>query len=127
MTDVTIRGIDDTTYAEFAAEAKRQGMSIGELTTRAMRTIIDQSKGPNYRIGDVAELTVTRQDLESLEGTVTLEDIEMLSFDDTVDWPTFNQRVQGIKNVALVLLPRGLTKFQVLTKSKNVGLIQPKR
>jgi hypothetical protein len=127
MTDVTIRGIDDTTYAEFAAEAKRQGMSIGELTTRAMRTIIDQSKGPNYRIGDVAELTVTRQDLESLEGTVTLEDIEMLSFDDTVDWPTFNQRVQGIKNVDLVLLPRGLTKFQVLTKSKNVELIQPKR
>jgi hypothetical protein len=36
MTDVTIRGIDDDVYSKFAAEAKRRGISIGELTTLAM-------------------------------------------------------------------------------------------
>lgn len=127
MTDVTIRGIDDSTYAEFAAEAKRRGLSIGELTTAAMRTTIEQAAGPSYRIGDVEELTVSRKDLESLEGTVTLEHIELLSFDETVDWQTFNKRIQDIKDVELVMLPKTLTKFQVLTKSRNVELILSKK
>lgn len=127
MTDVTIRGIDDATYSQFAAEAKRRGVSIGELTTKAMRWSISEASGPSYRIGDIDELTVSRTDLESLEGLVTLENIEMLEFDETVDWSTFNARIREINNVELIRLPKTLSKFQVLTKSRNVELIQAKK
>jgi hypothetical protein len=126
MTDVTIRGIDDDIYSRFAAEAKRRGMSIGELTTEAMGVVVSQSEGPNYRIKDIDLLTVSKVDLESLEGMVTLEDIEMLEFDESVDWPTFNQHVKEIRDVELLVLPKGLTKFQVLTRSKDVELIRSK-
>lgn len=127
MTDVTIRGIDDETYSRFAAEAKRRGVSIGELTTQAMSSFIAADTGPSYRIGDIDALTVSRSDLESLEGPVTLENIDMLEFDGTVDWPTFSQKVKRIENVDLVVLSKGLSKFQVLTKSKNVSLIRSKK
>jgi hypothetical protein len=127
MTDVTIRGIDDETYSRFAAEAKRRGVSIGELTTQAMSSFIAADTGPSYRIGDIDALTVSRSDLESLEGPVTLENIDMLEFDGTVDWPTFSQKVKRIENVDLLVLSKGLSKFQVLTKSKNVSLIRSKK
>ena len=127
MTDVTIRGIDDETYSRFAAEAKRRGVSIGELTTQAMSSFIAADTGPSYRIGDIDALTVSRSDLESLEGPVTLENIDMLEFDGTVDWPTFSQKVKRIENVDLLVLSKRLSKFQVLTKSKNVSLIRSKK
>jgi hypothetical protein len=127
MTDVTIRGIDDETYSKFAAEAKRRGVSIGELTTLAMVAFISESSAPIYRISDIDSLTVSREDLTSLEGKVVLEDIAMLEFDDTVDWATFSQKVEQIRDVDLLVLPSTLSKFQVLTKSKDVSLIRSKK
>jgi hypothetical protein len=127
MTDVTIRGIDDETYSKFAAEAKRRGVSIGELTTLAMEAFISESSAPIYRISDIDSLTVSREDLTSLEGKVVLEDIDMLEFDDTVDWVTFSQKVEQIRDVDLLVLPSTLSKFQVLTKSKDVSLIRSKK
>jgi hypothetical protein len=127
MTDVTIRGIEDETYSRFAAEAKRRGVSIGELTTMAMNSFISASSGPSYRIGDIDTLSVSKTDLESLEGPVTLENIDMLEFDDTVDWPTFSHHIKEISNVDMMVLPKGLTKFQVLTKSRNISLIRAKK
>ncbi len=41
MADVTIRGIDDEVYARFTGEAKKRGISIGELTTIVMRALVD--------------------------------------------------------------------------------------
>jgi hypothetical protein len=67
MTDVTIRGIDDDTYAEFAAEAKKRGLAIGELTTIAMRSVIAESS-KCCKIGNLEYLTVTKEDLLSVEG-----------------------------------------------------------
>jgi hypothetical protein len=89
--------------------------------------VVSESSGPNYRIESIDLLVVSKEDLESLEGTVTLENIDMLEFDDTVDWPTFNQRIKEISNVDLLVLPKGLSKFQVLTKSRNVELIRSKK
>lgn len=127
MTDVTIRGIDDDTYSKFAAEAKRRSVSIGELTTMAMSAFMAEESEPSFRIGDVDALSVSRTDLESLGGPVKLENIDMLEFDDTVDWPTFNRQVKEINKVDLVVVPRGLSKFQVLTKSRKVSLIRAKK
>ncbi len=126
MTDVTIRGIDDETYSRFAAEAKRRGVSIGELTTSAMSAFISEDSGPSFRIGNVDALSVSKTDLESLGGPITLENIDMLEFDDTVDWPTFSRQVKEINKVDLLIVSKNLSKFQVLTKSKKVSLINVK-
>ena len=110
MTDVTIRGIDDETYAQFAAEAKKRGMPIGELTTIAMRSVIEDSAQPSFRIGNLEELSVSKTDLESLEAPVVLDNIEMLEFDDTVDWPTFKEHVKEINNVEILEPAQGLVQ-----------------
>jgi hypothetical protein len=123
MTDVTIRGIDDETYAQFAAEAKKRGLAIGELATIAMRSVIEDSSQPSFKIGDLEGLSVSKTDLESLEAPVTLDNIELLDFDETVDWSTFKKHVKEIKNIELLRLPRTLSKFQVLTRCKNVEVI----
>jgi hypothetical protein len=126
MTDVTIRGIDDDTYAQFAAEAKKRGLAIGELTTIAMQSVISESSAPCCKIGEIEYLTVTKNDLLSIDGPVTLENIELLDFDESVDWTTFKEHVKEIRHVELIRLPKTLSKFQVLTKSKDVELIQTK-
>ena len=120
LTDVTIRGIDDETYSQFASEAKKRGMSIGEYTTSGMKAMIATSAAPVYRIGTMEHLTVTKVDLESVEFPVILSNIEVLDFDESVDWPTFNRQVKEINNVELIRIRRSLSKFQVLTKAKNI-------
>lgn len=127
MTDVTIRGIDDDVYALFAGEAKKRGASIGELTTVVMRALVEEAGVPSFRIGDLKELTVSKKDLDSVGGRVAFAEIAHLEFADDVDWATFNARVESIRSVSKVVLPRSLTKFQVLTRCRLVGNILAKK
>ena len=126
MTDVTIRGIDDDVYAKFTAEAKRRDLSIGELTTIVMRALVEDVGTTNYRIGNLTALVVTRNDLVSLKGPVMFHNIKTLEFGDDIDWNLFDKSVMSIKNVAHVLIPTMLTRFQVLTKCANVSEVRPR-
>jgi hypothetical protein len=123
MADVCIRGIDDETYARFAAEAKKRGMAIGELATEVMREVVSKEASPSYRIKDLDMLNVSKTDLESVDGRIVFSDIAVLNFEDDVTWPVFNERVEMIKDVDMITLPKTLSKFQVLTKSKDVATI----
>ena len=126
MTDVTIRGIEDEVYAKFTAEAKKRDLSIGELTTIVMRALVEDISTTNYRIGNLASLTVGRKDLESLKGTVMFQSIKALEFADDIDWEMFDRSVMSIKNCAKVLIPPSLTRFQVLTKCAMVAEVRSK-
>jgi putative transposon-encoded protein len=126
MTDVTIRGIDDDVYAKFTAEAKKQDLSIGELTTIVMRALVEDIGTDNYRIGNLTSLDVTRKDLESLKGPVMFHNIKTIEFADDIDWELFDLRVRSIKNTGKVLIPKALTRFQVLTKCNKVGEVRTK-
>ena len=98
MTDVTIRGIDDDVYARFTGEAKKRGMSIGELTTVVMRALVDKSTSRAYRIGNLVSLTVSK-DLDSLDGVVTFYSMKALEFEDDIGWETFDKHVAAIVNL----------------------------
>jgi hypothetical protein len=127
-TDVTIRGIDDEVYSSFAAEAKRRGVPIGELTTKVMKDFVEDSSGKTvYKISDVAQLVVSKNDLISIDGVVSLSDIDMLEFSDDVDWETFKKKVDRIEDVRLVVVPDTLSKFQVLTKARDVQMVKSKK
>jgi hypothetical protein len=126
MTDVTIRGIDDDIYSRFAAEAKKRGIPIGELATKAMNDLIKAAQAPTYHLENLDHLSVSRSDLESIDGPITFSDIEVLEFEDDVDWNVFKAHVERIQNVEKVLVPKGLSKFQVLTKSSNVEQVRSK-
>ena len=80
MTDVCIRGVDDDVYARFAAEAKKRGLAIGELATEVMREVVDRGASPSYRLKDLDMLSVSKADLESVDGPVIFSDIELLNF-----------------------------------------------
>jgi hypothetical protein len=123
MTDVTIRGIEDDIYARFTAEAKKRGMSIGELTTLVMKALVDETTTRSYRIGELSQLSVSKSDLESLKGTVTFFDIKTLEFDDQIDWETFDMHVGAIVNVGNVKIPSKVSRFQVLTKCRAVAKV----
>ncbi len=123
MTDVTIRGIDDDVYARFSAEAKKRGMPIGELTTMVMRALLDDPSSHSYRIGELVSLSVSRKDLESLDGMVTFCNIKSLEFEDDIDWETFDKHIAAIMSVAKVMIPSSLSRFQVFTKCRMVGKV----
>lgn len=124
MTNVTIRGIDDSVYLQFSAEATLRGMSIGDLTTQAMTSFLDQSKGPIYRIWNLDELVITANDLDSIDGVVNISNIDKLEFEKDVTWDKIKDRIQIIENVDKLIVPKTISKFQILTKVKNVGSIK---
>ncbi|TFG57253.1 MAG: hypothetical protein E4H30_01100 [Methanomassiliicoccus sp.] len=123
MTNVSIRGIDDETYLQFSAEATLRGMSIGNLTTQAMRLFLDQNKGPVYRVWNIENLVISRNDLESIDGVVVISNIENLVFEPDVNWPLIRDHIRSIENVEVLVVPKGVSKFQILTKVKNVETI----
>ena len=123
MTDVTIRGIDDNVYSLFSAEARKRGVSIGELVTQVMRALLEESTNENYTIENLKELSVSRRDLESIDGLVSFIGIKNLVMEDDITWDVFKTSVDVIRRVEIVSIPKTLTKFQVLTKCKHVTKI----
>ncbi|OPY33295.1 MAG: hypothetical protein A4E32_00972 [Methanomassiliicoccales archaeon PtaU1.Bin124] len=126
MTDVTIRGIDDEVYSKFAAEAKKNGKAIGELTTEVMREYVEREIPKPYKICNIDNLPVTKIDLESMDGKVIFQNIDVLEFMEDVDWATVKERVERIENVDRIIIPKGLSKFQILSKAKNIDTVETK-
>jgi len=67
-----------------------------------------------------------KKDLESLNGSVKFFSIKQLELSEDIDWPTFDRYVDGIESVSKVLIPKSLTRFQVLTKCRSVGSVVEK-
>ncbi|MDF1541350.1 MAG: hypothetical protein P1Q69_20800 [Candidatus Thorarchaeota archaeon] len=123
MTNVTIRGIDDQVYSLFSAEARRKGIPIGELVTQIMRIFLEETSERQFRIENLDELTLTKNELESVGGPIAFSGIKTLTISKDVDWELFDQYVDEIRKSKLVIIPDTLTKLQVLTKCRNVDKI----
>ena len=127
MTDVTIRGIDDEIYRRFSAEARNRGIAIGKLVTLAMSNLLEVNPMGNYKIENInKEVIVSKNDSESLEKPVIFKNINKLTFAEDVDWPTFRDYIEEIKNVKELTVSNTLTELQILAKSKNVSKINKK-
>ncbi|MBD3406989.1 MAG: hypothetical protein GF411_12800 [Candidatus Lokiarchaeota archaeon] len=123
MTNVTIRGIDDQVYSLFSAEARRRGVPIGELVTQIMRIFLEETSEKQFRIEDMDELTLTKEELESVGAPISFSGIKHLLIADDVDWETFDKYVDEIRKSKTVTIPNSLTKLQVLTKCRKVDKI----
>ena len=121
MTDVTIRGIEDEVYSAFSAEARKRGVPIGELVTQVMRIFLEESSEKHLVVDSVDDLTLTRDELESVGGPIVFRGVKTLTIDDSVSWDLFDKYVDEIRKSKTVSIPRSLTRLQVLTKCKNVG------
>ena len=123
MTDVTIRGIDDSVYSLFSAEARRRSVPIGELVTQVMRIFLEETDEKRFTIEGQDELTLTRDELESVGGPIGFSGIKVLTISDDIDWELFDKYVDEIRKSKTVIIPDSLTKLQVLTKCRNVDKI----
>ncbi|MHA2423765.1 MAG: hypothetical protein ACXAEF_03200 [Candidatus Thorarchaeota archaeon] len=123
VTDVTIRGIDDQVYSLFSAEARRRSTPIGELVTQVMRIFLEETSEKTFRIEKLDELTLTKDELESVGGPIGFSGIKTLTISEDVDWPLFDKYVDEIRKSKTVIIPKSLTKLQVLTKCRNVNEI----
>lgn len=123
MTDVTIRGIDDHVYSLFSAEARRRSVPIGELVTQVMRIFLEETDEKRFTVEGQDELTITREELESVGGPIGFSGIKTLTISEDIDWELFDQYVDEIRKSKTVIIPKSLTKLQVLTKCRNVDKV----
>ena len=123
MVNITIRGIEDETYSKFSAEARKEGISIGKLTTQAMTKFLESEK-EIYLIENLMELTISKEDLKSLDKKVMIKNVVNVSLDKNIDWKIFLESIFEIRNVSVLSISKNISKFQVLTKCKNVAKIQ---
>lgn len=123
MTDVTIRGIDDHVYSLFSAEARRRGVLIGELVTQVMRIFLEETSEKVFRVENLDNLALTKDELESVGGPIGFSGIKTLTIAEDVDWELFEKYVDEIRKSKTVIIPKSLTKLQVLTKCRDVDNI----
>ncbi|MFX1544530.1 MAG: hypothetical protein ACFFCR_16095 [Promethearchaeota archaeon] len=123
MTDVTIRGIDDHVYSLFSAEARRRSVPIGELVTQVMRIFLEETSEKIFRVENLDELALTKDELESVGGPIGFSGIKTLTIAEDVDWELFDKYVDEIRKSKTVIIPKSLTKLQVLTKCRDVDKI----
>ena len=123
MTDVTIRGIEDGVYSLFSAEARRRGTPIGELVTQVMRIFLEETDEKRFTVEGIDELTLTREELESVDGPIAFSNVKVLTIKDDIDWELFDKSVDEIRKSKTVVIPKSLTKLQVLTKCRNVDKV----
>ena len=123
MTDVTIRGIEDEVYSQFSAEARKRSIPIGELVTQVMRIFLEETSEKRYEIKDTDEVSVTREGLESVGGPIAFIGIKVLTIEEDLDWTLFAKYIDEIVNCKTVVIPKTLSKLQVLTKCRNVGKV----
>jgi hypothetical protein len=121
MTDVTIRGIEDDVYSAFSAEARKRSVPIGELVTQVMRIFLEESSEKHLVVDSVDDLTLTRDELESVGGPIVFRGVKTLMIDDNVSWDLFDRHVDEIQKSKTVSIPKSLTRLQVLTKCRNVS------
>ena len=123
MTDVTIRGIDDSVYSVFSAAAIRRSVPIGGLVTQVMRIFLEETSEKRFTVEGLDELTLTRDELKSVGGPVAFNGIKTLTISEDIDWELFDQSVDEIRKSKTVIIHNSLTKLQVLTKCRNVDKI----
>lgn len=68
------------------------------------------------RIGGIDSLEISKEDLESLDGKIVLEDIEHLKLGPDVDRGTVNRYIEVIKDVDELTVPKSIF-MQILTKT----------
>jgi hypothetical protein len=123
VTDVTIRGIDDQVYSLFSAEARRRSVPIGELVTQVMRIFLEETSEKRFIIEGQEYLTLTKDELESVGGPIGFINIKTIKISEDIDWEVFDNYVDEIRKSKTVIIPKTLTKLQVLTKCRNVDEI----
>jgi hypothetical protein len=64
--------------------------------------------------------------LESVGGPIRFNDIKEIEISEDIDWAFFDKYVDEIRKSKTVIIPKSLTKLQVLTKCRNVDEILQK-
>ena len=113
----------DDIYSRFSAQARKEGVPIGELTTQAMNKLLDSGEEV-YLLANMKELNVSKEDLKSLDKKVIIKNIKNLNLDKSIDWKLFLDKIFEIANIEELSISKNISKFQVLTKCKNIGKIQ---
>ncbi len=149
----TIRGIDPNVYENFSKIARDLNVSIGRLLNEAMRlmiTLVEVGGGIGARLGKIGvdmikesanilkssipepkadvitgvkEIEVSRRDLEGLEKPVVFININKLMFSDDVTWELLDKKVESIKLVEEVVVPKHIPKLLLARKCSMVGRI----
>ncbi len=132
---ITIRGINRELYNKAVSAARELGMSVGDFINRALSLFLSTVEGVKAThegfvegvqrqlglyVGDIEELDVSSDDLKSVTTAVTFRNIKKLRFDKSVDQELFNEKVRKLVNIDELIIHKGLSKFQVLSRALNV-------
>ncbi len=88
-----------------------------------MRIFLEETSEKRFTVEGVDELTITREELESVGGLIGFSGIKTLTISEDIDWELFDQYVDEIRKSKTVIIPDSLTKLQVLTKCRNVDKV----
>lgn len=136
--NISIKGVQKRLYDRVKGLATETGRTVGEITNDAFKVLL-AAAGETKKVGEefiqaVKDAkSVSVQDLKSIEilgseltnngKKVSFRNIENLSFRDVTE-QEFDRYVESIVNVRNLEIPKGVSKFKVLEKSKYVDSIK---
>lgn len=140
MSEVGLRNIiERTLMLPFSISEMVKGIALFSLSTilNLLKTHVDylskfsdlltfhlksiSEKTPVYVVRDFKSITITSTDLEQLPGKVIFENIDELKFESDVKIELFKSKIEQIRNVNKLYIPKSLPKLLVYSKCVNVG------
>lgn len=117
--NITIRGVDVEIYEAFTNKLRDYNMNIGEAFNKMIHDVLSnfdevlnedsaidyferQRHLPKLSLESLSELTVSAKDLQDTRSRISFQDIEILTFDDTVTKEVFLGHVKDIRDCSLV-------------------------
>lgn len=74
-----------------------------------MRIFLEETSEKQYTLEGIDELTLTREELESIGGLIAFKGIKTLTIDDSVVWEIFDKYVGDIRKPKTVVIPKLLS------------------
>lgn len=132
--NISIKGVQRNLYNKVKNLARETGKTVGELTNDAFKTVLSAASetkkvGEEFfkevrknivtNVRDFSSLEITGRELVGNNKKVSFRNIENLVFKD-VDEKVFDEFVESIVNVKTLEVPKQISKFKVLERSKFV-------
>ncbi len=112
--------------ADFAYETLRRHVELLRMASDALAAYARAVAGRPHviTIRGVKYMSVSKSDLEQIADRVAFESIDELKFEDDVDNETFRAKVDYIRDVRKLSIPKTLSRLLVYSRCANVSEVE---
>lgn len=136
--NISVKGVRRDIYGRVLNLTRETGRTLGDITNEAYRTFLSTVEGAKHLsknfiegatksnvkyIENIKSLSLSRKDLQDMQGKVAFKNMDTLVFED-VTTEDIARHVESISNVKIVHIPPTVSKAAILLRSTYIDKLE---